>query len=239
MSEFKAACGLGVLAAVITAGVLAVGCSAAAPDAQGGAVPEVTDHGTSPEYFQPPQYAYATPGNPIGGSCIYWNGVTYQYLTPHYVEKIPNNWGANYAPWNGRDFNDGYSIPFPTPWIQQGSTQPDPFTYEDMLWNIPSTLFWEYLVHDITPPPAGGRTYTVYVGHAYFFVGIPSMSDYPRASSLAAQNTGYPVEARVNQCVRVLTRSNGLVFDTGEWYFVYDEHDPISPPGKCGGANCT
>jgi hypothetical protein len=162
--------------------------------------------------------------------CVYYAPPVYQVFPAHYVEKIPNTWGANYAPWNGRNFDDGYSIPFPTPWITPTSTTPDPYAYEHALWNIPSTLFWEYLVHDITPPASPDHPYTENVGRAYFMVGIPALGDYAAAASLASANTAYPVESRVNKCVRIVTRSGSTITDTGEYFLVYDEHDPRNPP---------
>jgi hypothetical protein len=241
MSESSKVRAFGVLGALAAASVLATGCSAAAPG-EGGSAPEVKDQGVSTEMFTPLPIN-VIPGTPIPPSCIYWDGTTYQTLPAHYVEKVPNDWGkrplgVNYTvvanPYNGHGpdprFGDGYSIPFPTPWVTAGSTQPDPHTYEQSLWWIPSTLWWEYLVHDITPPPPGSRTYVDDIAHAYFMVGIPAITDYDRASTLASANAGSPVDARVNKCVRILTRTNSTIFDTGESFLVLDEHDPRSPP---------
>jgi hypothetical protein len=237
MSEFsrvRGRCGLGAL--LVIASALAVGCSSAGPGEEG-SLPEVKDQGISTQSTTRSDIIELIPATPIPQYCSV-PGIVPLNLPAHWVEKIPNNWGVGYTstpnPWTGvagnSRFSDGYSIPFPTPWINPGTTTPDPHTYEMSLWWIPSTLWWEYLVHDIQGPPPGSRLYSEDLSRAFFMVPIPSLSDYTAASSLAAANTAYPVEARANKCVRVLTRSGSYIYDTGESFFVYDEHDPQSPP---------
>jgi hypothetical protein len=234
MSQSKKVRALGVLGAWVAASVLAMGCSAAAPD-EGGTAPAVNDPGVSPE-MAVPQPTYYSAGNLIPKVCVTGVlGASVNTLPANFVIKKPNNWGLNYG------YTDNYTIPFPTPWVE---TAPES-TYEGNLYSwIPSTPRWEYLVYDVsnvTPTATwlAPDLYVHYPGHAYFMVPIPSLNDYSAAASLASQYTAPPTEARVNKCVRVLTASGSQLFDNNEFYLVYDEHDPISPPGKCGGGACS
>ena len=232
MSESKVVRALGVLGALVAASVLAMGCSAP-PDGQtGGTAPEVKDQGVSPEFVLPPGYIFVQPDAPLNRYCVI-PGVTIAptYVPAHFVEKLPTTWGAglpfnmSYTP--SSHVNDGYSIPFPTPWLTPSSNAPDPYTYEHALWSIPSTRGFEYLVSEIVQ---AGDFWAENTGRNFFLVGIPALSDYTAASNLATQNTGVPVEARVRECVRVFTRTDTVIHDTGEYFLVYDEHDPTSPP---------
>ncbi len=237
MSESKMVRAFGVLGALVAASVLAVGCSSAAPG-EGGSAPEVKDPGLSPEMNLGSQIIQVWPTSPLPQYCL----VAGTYLPAHFVEKVPNDWGkrpggVDYTVvpnrWNGHGadsrFADGYSIPFPTAWVDPGSTLPDPHTYEQSLWWVPSTLWWQYLVHDMERN-ADARTYSEDVGHAFFMVGVPSLADFDKANNLALANATAPVDARVNKCVRIVTRSGQLLHDTGEFFLVYDEHDPRNPP---------
>src|SRR5262249_49281749 len=151
------------------------GCSGAAPGEEG-SLPEIKDPGLSPQ-SNVSRIIELLPATPIPQSCSV-PGIVPIELPAHWVEKIPNNWGAGYTatpnPWTGvggnARFADGYSVPSPTPWITPGGTTPDPHTYEMNLWWIPSTLWWEYLVHDTQGPPQGSRFYTEDVSRAFFMV---------------------------------------------------------------------
>jgi hypothetical protein len=231
---------VGWLAGLVAASISVAGCFA--PPGETGTAPDVKDLGTSSEMILPPSTITVIPSAPLPPYCVYSAPGVTQYFPAHYVEKIPNNWGIrpppgiDYTqvnnPYNGHGadsrFADNYSVPFPTPWITAGSTQPDPHTYEQSLWWVPSTLWWQYLVHDVVS--IGDGRYSDIVGHAYFMVPIPALSDYDRAHNLAVANAAWPVEARVNTCVRVVTRIDTTIYDTGESFLVYDEHDPRGPP---------
>jgi len=231
MTESKVVRAFGVLGALVAASVLAMGCSAP-PDGQtGGTAPEVKDQGVSTENL-PAGYIYVQPDAPLNRYCVI-PGVTLVpgYLPAHFVEKLPTTWARGYS-FNmsytpSSHVNDGYSIPFPTPWATPTSDVPDPYAYEHALWSIPSTRGFEYLVHDIVP---SGDFLAEDTGHSFFMVGIPAISDYSAAYNLAVQNTGGNVQARVKQCVRVFTRMDSVIHDTGEYFLVYDEHDPRNPP---------
>ena len=233
MSESKSVRAWGVLGAVVAATVCAVGCSDGAP-AQGGSAPAVdVDKTLSTQTIRPNtpcqnSSCLLTAAAPISATCP---GATSTVLSAKLVLALHANLDLAYYP-------DGYGIRFPTPWVDSVN-DPAPDAYEDRLltvapsagFNPNSRLRREYLVHEISaykPPYTWTET-----GRDWFFVGIGNSTDANAASNLAAQYPNYlpEVEAHIAGCVRVLKiNSNGYVYDTGEWHWYYDEHDPINPP---------
>ena len=209
--------------AVASVFVLAAGCSGAAPT--DGTDQTKVDESVSPQACincPPPPLVFPYPPPDCR---VLVNGVVQMYAA-HYVEKLPNTWGQHYLAWNQR-FDDGYSFPFPTPadWPKPASVA----NYEAALWQVPSTLWWQYVIKELTPPPPGSRIWAE-SARSFFMVGIPQIGDYARAYSIAQQYPDYPVEAKINTCVHVTVRSGNTLYDTGETFYVYDEHDPYNPP---------
>lgn len=155
-------------------------------------------------------------------------------IAPTYLLRIPDNDGAHY--WSDmRDpptaSPDGYTIPFPTPWITNNSNtlvdwyadlsyEPDVFTYEGDQWGLPSSKDYQYLVKEITVtacPPAAlappGPCLAGYVSDKeWFTVPFTSWSDLQAAVNYAyftpytAPNGTYSynfnVEPNVNSQIR-------------------------------------
>jgi hypothetical protein len=216
MGEFNTARGSKALGGLITLSALALGCSSAATDETASA-PAITDPGVSPDMILRTS-ATLIPATPIPSYCVANAALVPVRYPAHYAIKLPNTWGSPYGD------NSGYSIPFPTPWITSGQEA----SYETALSHIPYTNKWEYLVRLVTTTTSG-RSYTEDLTRAYFLVGTTAQSSYAAESSLAQSFQASPTEAQANICVRILTESNGYVYDTGEWFIVYETHDPRPP----------
>jgi len=238
MNESKKVRAVGVLAAVVAAGLFSVGCSSAAPTQEDTRAPAVdVDHAVATQTIEPntgcvnPPSCLITSSAPISSDCPMAGGVR---LPARHVVALRKYLDYPF-------FQDGYKVRFPTPWVTFDK-DPEPYDYERKLIDVaPSAgaptgrVRHEYLVHELSAykPPytwmEGGRD--------WFFVGMTNGQDYTAALNLAKTEPfnlpapEHEVEAQIGHCVRVLKIvANNHLYDSGEWYPAYDVHDPISHP---------
>jgi hypothetical protein len=165
-------------------------------------------------------------------------------IQPTYLLRLPDNDGAAYWPGYWVKRPDGYTIPFPTPWITT-SFYPDVHAYEWLQWEVPSSQDYEYLVKVVytsscVDPLTGGQA-ACFRGFAdgerqYFTVPFTSWSDLAQAKANAAQ---YQYESNVHsqiiECVHIVESqtanpSVGQVLVPIENDIFVDVHDPRNPP---------
>ena len=160
---------------------------------------------------------------------------------PHFVLRLQDNDGASY----GAQFTDGFSIPFPTPWLALGGTcspppgrpciyEDAPYKFEQAVYgNVPGIVHHEFLVFDLsTPSPTAPKGFTV-GDHQYFYNGTEDIDALPIMKNIVdtydAPDAGVAPAALT--CIYVMQElPNGTLAYTGYHAKVAQSHDPINWP---------
>ncbi len=182
-----------------------------------------------------------------------------QTMAPTYMLRIKDADGTPYwpDPWFKSSSPDGYTVPFPTPWITNNSNleadklagldyEPDVYAYEHDQWGLPSSLGYEYLVKVVIAsscvnPITGGpgqclKGYSdngMPGGKEWFAVPFTQWTDLTSAQAYAAQYaSASTVQSHIFECVTIVdgTGAYGGFLTPVESDIFVDVHDPHNPP---------
>jgi hypothetical protein len=149
---------------------------------------------------------------------------------PLFVIRVPDNRGQAYG------FNDGYSLPFPSPWISDtGGTcptshngciaKPDVYSYEHaLLNNVPGIAHHQFKVYELAS--AQPAQYSV-LPREWFYNGTTDSRALDNMKAITMQFAGKPtVQSSTRTCVYVLQEVNGQLVYTGLHSQVAELHNP-------------
>ena len=190
---------------------------------------------------------FVTLGAPIGyfsGCRLVHDDGTVTDATPHFVLRLPDGDGQRYG------FTDGYTLPFPTPWISaQGGTtwggtgtgcdpagaclyEPDIYKFEQALYAIP-VVSHQFLVYELSFYKSDTSTTTFVVGDKqWFYNGTQDYTKVDERNAVVNQWAGDGhIEPQKLNCVYVTQQSgtSSIVY-TGYHADVAQSHDPINYP---------
>jgi hypothetical protein len=173
--------------------------------------------------------------------------------------RIADTDGTKYwpDPWFKSPTPDGFTVPFPTPWITNNSNlaydaaeglvyEPDVYAYEHDQWGLPSSLGYEYLVKVVigsscVNPLTGAAGMCLKgfsdkgtpEGKEWFVVPFTAWSDLSAAESFAGQYASDTnVQSGIFECVQIVdgTGEYGGFLTPVESDIFVDVHDPHNPP---------
>ncbi len=242
---------VGIVAAVAAGAFAITGCAVEAqkePGSQGGATTE----------SNAPESVKAEPAVEMNLSAVAAPAITCR--RPAALLRIHDNDGAAYWSYMRNPPTaspDGYTVPFPTPWITNQpnvpgmADEPDVFTYEWDQWNyVASSQDYEYLVKIINVTACPGIAIAAIPclgGYAdptekeWFTVPFTSTSDLAPAENFAYStpygsyanfNVEPNVQAEILECVTIYdgTDQVGSPLRVVESHPFVDVHDPHDPP---------
>jgi hypothetical protein len=178
---------------------------------------------------------FPSPDGEFGDCKLVYEDGTEVSAQPHFVLRLPDTEGAPYG------YSDGYSVPFPTPWLQapdgtcnpppNGScvVDPNPAAFEAALeTGVPGIVSHQFLVYDLL----SARDGLVVGDRQWFYNGTTdyrAVTQMKRVVSSFAGTAG--VLPHAIPCVYVLQQaSDGTLVYSGYHAQVGETHDPINWP---------
>jgi hypothetical protein len=178
-------------------------------------------------------------------------GVTPTSTAATVLMRVPDTDGAQYAAsysWANHNYNDGYSVEFPTPWVTQAA-EPTVYAYEHDQWSfVWSSQPYEYLVREVKLSNAACPISSTGViqncidtqsTRQWFSVPFTRWSDLSTAQGYAADfASDLNVQSEIHTCVYYVDPPAGVAFPpphgtpmiVHEFDYFADLHDPTKNP---------